>query len=338
MKRLTTALAVFALGFTAWASAPARAQDKIVWDIAIYGPPRSVTVPIETVAKYIDEKSNGRFTFKLHYSESIAPAKSVLDSIKINAIHGGLVAYGYAPGKAPLHVALDLPYLPVKDINGWRKLMEAFYGWEPARKELARWNAIAFYATLLPPYEFMGSGKPPTTLEDWKGMRVRALGPHGDAMRTVGAVPTSVPAPEVYTGLERGTFQAASVPFSYAFGAYKLHQVSTWYTYGMQLGVVHNSWVFNKTAYDKLPAEFKKLLEDVREAQYEAGIAAFRAADEKFIPEFDKAGLTRIAFTPQLLAAFQAKAGRPLWDEWVKANEGKIPAKAALDFILKHAQ
>ena len=91
----------------------ANAQDKIAWDIAIYGPPREVTAPIEFLAKYLEEKTGGKFTLKLHYGESIAPAKSVLDSLKIEAIHGGLVAFGYTPGKVPLHLALDLPYLPI---------------------------------------------------------------------------------------------------------------------------------------------------------------------------------------------------------------------------------
>ena len=241
-----------------WPCRCAEAQDKIVWDIAIYGPPREVTVPIETVAKYVEEKSGGKFTFKLHYSESIAPAKSVLDSLKIEAIQGGLVAFGYTPGKTPLHLALDLPYLPIANIDQAQKVQEAFYAWEPAKAELARWNGVALYAALLPLYEFMGTGKPPKTLDDWKGMRVRALGPAGEAMKTLGAVPTSVPAPEVYTGLERGTFTAASFPFSYSFGAYKLYQVSKWYTMGMQLGIVNNAWVFSKTAYDKLPSRVQE--------------------------------------------------------------------------------
>ena len=69
-----------AMALAAMLFAPAAgAQDKIVWDIAIYGPPREVTAPIEFLAKYLDEKTAGKFTFKLHYSESIAPAKSVLD-------------------------------------------------------------------------------------------------------------------------------------------------------------------------------------------------------------------------------------------------------------------
>jgi TRAP-type C4-dicarboxylate transport system substrate-binding protein len=315
------------------------AQDKIVWDIAIYGPQREVTAPIEYLAKFLDEKTGGKFTLKLHYSESIAPAKSVLDSLQIQAIQGGLVAFGYTPGKTPLHLALDLPYLPLPDLDAFEKVHETFYAWEPARKELARFNGVAIYAALLPQYEFMGTGKAPRTLDDWKGMRVRALGPGGDAMRTIGAVPTSVPAPEVYTALERGTFQATSFPFSYAFAAYKLHEVSKWYTMGMQFGVVNNAWVFSKSAFDKLPPEYKKLFDEARPQFYKVAKEVYRAADERNIPMFDKAGLERVTYTHETLAPFIEKAGKPVWDKWVADGKAKgLPAQEALDLVLSTAK
>lgn len=316
----------------------AEAQDKIVWDIAIYGPPREVTAPIEFLAKHLEEKTGGKFTLKLHYSESIAPAKAVLDSLKIEAIQGGLVAFGYTPGKTPLHLALDLPYLPIPNLDAFEKVQEAYYAWEPAKKELARFNGVALYAALLPPYEFMGTGNAPKVLEDWKGMRVRALGPGGDAMRTIGAVPTSVPAPEVYTGLERGTFQAASFPFSYSFAAYKLNEVSKWYTFGMHFGIVNNAWVFSQTAYAKLPAPYKKLLEEAKPEFYKVAKEVYRKADERNIPMFDKT-LERITFTPETLAPFVEKAGKPVWEKWVATNKAKgLPAQEALDMVLKTAK
>jgi TRAP-type mannitol/chloroaromatic compound transport system substrate-binding protein len=191
---------------------------------------------------------------------------------------------------------------------------------------------------LLPNYEFMGTGKVPKTLDDWKGMRVRALGPLGDAMRTLGAVPTSVPAPEVYNGLERGTFQAASFPFAYSFGTYRLHEVSKWYTFGMQPGIINNGWTVSKTAYDALPAEYKKMLEDARPGQYAAVIAAYKAEDEKWIPIYDKT-LERLTFTPELLKQFVDKAGKPIWEKWVADNKAKgLPAQEALDLILATAK
>src|SRR3546814_17104131 len=72
-------------------------------------------------------------------------------------------------------------------------------------------RSIPCFSALLPQYEFRGDGNAPKTLYDWQGRRVRALAGLGEAMKSVGAVPTTVPSPEIYTALERGTFQAASL-------------------------------------------------------------------------------------------------------------------------------
>ena len=48
---------------------------------------------------------------------------------------------------------------------------------------------------------------------DFKGMRIRSLGQQGKAMAKLGAVPTSVPAPEVYTSLDRGLLDAAGFAY-----------------------------------------------------------------------------------------------------------------------------
>src|SRR3546814_17969957 len=66
---------------------------------------------------------------------------------------------------------------------------------------------------------------------------------------------------EIYTALERGTFQAASLPFSYAHATYKLHEVSKWYTYGMAPGTVNCPLVVRRSAFDKLPADRKSVVQ-----------------------------------------------------------------------------
>ena len=40
---------------------------------------------------------------------------------------------------------------------------------------MKKWNAKLLMSAALPQYEFMGRGKEPRTLADFKGMRVRAL-------------------------------------------------------------------------------------------------------------------------------------------------------------------
>ena len=47
-------------------------------------------------------------------------------------------------------------------------------------------------------------------------MRVRALGGIGKAMKVIGAVPTTVTAPETYTAIESGTVDAAAFAFIFS--------------------------------------------------------------------------------------------------------------------------
>ena len=190
MMRRVSMLAM-ALGFGALAALPAAAADKVTWNFAIYGPPRSVSVHIEHLAKMAREKSGGNFVINLKYNEQLSDAKDVLDGLKVDAFQGALVAYSYAPAKTPLQGVLDMPFLPIPGLVEQEKVQDAFQAWKPVQEELSRWNAMHFMVAMLPQYEFMGTGKPPRNLEDWKGMRVRALGGLGDAMKMLGAVPTS---------------------------------------------------------------------------------------------------------------------------------------------------
>ncbi len=334
MKRAVLLSAGFWLGLL---TAPTNvlATEKVTWNWSLYGPPRAVTVCMEHLAKVAKEKSGGNFTINLRYNEQLGDAKDMLDGLKVEAFHAAFVAYSYAPAKTPLQGVMDMPFLPIGDLVVLEKVQDAFEAWKPVADELARWNAMHFMTILLPQYEFMGAGKPPVNLEDWRGMRVRALGGLGDAMTLLGAVPTSVSAPEVYTALERGTFQAASFPFTYSFTAYKLHEVSRWYTHGMQLGIVHNSLNFNIKAWNALPAEYKKILEDARPEAYKLQREAYAAADEKSFPLFEKRKLEVVKISPEMREKLISVAGKPVWDKWVAETEAKgLPGKEALELVL----
>jgi len=341
MRNITVVAVCLALA-AGTLSGTAKAGEKVTWNWAIYGPPRTVTVAFEYIAKTAKEKTSGDFVINLRYNEQLSEAKDVLDGLKVGAFQGAMTAYSYAPAKTPLQGVLDMPFLPIGNLVLQHKVQDDFQKWKPAADELARWNAVHFMTVLLPQYEFMGAGKPPRNLEDWKGMRVRALGGLGDAMKLLGAVPTSVSAPETYSALERGMFQAASFPFAYSFTSYRLHEVSKWYTLGMHLGIIHNSINLSIDAWDKLPAEYRKILEDARPEAYRLQAEAYDAADKKSIPLFEKRKLEVVAISPEMRAKLVEVAGQPVWNQWVAETEAKgLPGKEAMqqvmDLIKKHS-
>jgi TRAP-type C4-dicarboxylate transport system substrate-binding protein len=343
MRIVSTFVATFALSFglllPVGGPSPAAAQDKVLWNISLWGTPRAVTRSVEWVRDHLKEQTNGKFELKIHYGEAISGAKENLDGLKINAFHGAQFCASYHPGKNPVMTGLDLPFLPLPSFDVTKAVHEDYFKHPAAVEELARWNAMAWHSTALPQFEFMGHGKPPLKLEDWKGMRVRALGGLGEAMKEMGAIPTSVPAPEVYGGLERGIFHAVSFPFSFAFAAYRLHEVSKWYTTNMATGTIGCPYIVNKTAFEKLPAEWQAMFKAANTGAYDVLKRVYQEDDEKNVPMFRARGLREITYTPAELERFKEAGAKPVWDRWVKEmTEKGLPGQALLDHIMTSAK
>jgi TRAP-type mannitol/chloroaromatic compound transport system substrate-binding protein len=330
--------------FASLLAVPASAQEKVEgpkveWKISVWGNPRAFTKGFEYIAEQIKARTNGNFTFTIGFNNQFSPEKENLDGLKIEAFEGAAICTSYHPGRNPASMALDLPFLPLANFDIAKQVYETYYQHPAVQSELGKWNAMAFMAGILPQYEFMGVGDPPKTVAAWKGLRVRALGGLGEAMRVIGANTLSPPASEVYTALERATVDAASFPFSYAHASYKLQEISKWYTTNLSPGTINCPYVFAITAWKKLPPQYQKLLMELKEPAYAAMKAAYKDADDKNIPDFNKRGLIAITYPPEELQKFRDLAGKPVWDAWVKEADGKgLPGKELLQLILDTAK
>lgn len=331
--------AALAAAAVSGATCTVQAADKITWNLAMWGPQRAFTAGVETLARHVEKETDGNFIIKIHYGEAISPVKENLDGLKIEAFEMAAICTSYHPGKNPAMTALDQAFLPLPTLEIQQAVSEAFYQHPAVKAEMARWNAEVTFRSLLPQSEFMGAGPAPTELEGWKSMRVRALGGTGQAMAKIGAVPTTVPAPEVYTGIERGMFQAAAFPFSYSHGAYKIHEVSNWYTFNMAPGSNHCPALHSITAFKALPTEYQEIFKAAKPQAYKDLIQAYKAADEKWIPIFDQAGLTRIVYTDEQLETLRKVGAEPVWKEWAAEMATKgVPGQELLDLILAEAK
>ena len=343
-----TIIALGAVGFAAAGlagaglPAPAGAQEvqgpEITWRMSLWGKPRAFTAAPEHVSKTVAEKTGGNFEIKLYYGQQISKSKENLDGISVGAFEMAVFCASYHPGKnAPLNV-LDLPFLPLADLDVMRKVHDAVYSHPSSTAALAQWNAKIYMSMMLPQYEYMGKGEPPQSVADFEGKRLRALGGMGDAAVKIGATPTTMPASEVYTALQRGTVDAIGFPFTYTFAAYKLDEISDWYTTNMSLGTVNCPIVFNIESYEALPDQYKQLLDDVRDGAYEAQKAAYAAKDKINIEKWaNDPDLVAVEIPEAEMAEFRRVGGQPVWEEWVAKNEGRVPARELLDLVLSTA-
>lgn len=310
----------------------------VTWRLGAWGKPRANTKGIETLKKHVEERTGGKFNITIGY-EAFGGPKELLDLVKVGTLQATMFCASYHPDKTPAYAALDLPFLPLPDAAAQIKVHEAFHKHPYVLKELAGWNAMPFISSLLPQFEFIGRGKAPKTIEGFKGLRVRALGGLGEAMKKLGAIPTSVPATEVYTALERGTVDAVSLAATYAHYSFRTYEIGKWYTTNLSPGTIGCPTVIGISAYGALPPQYKKLIDEAKPLAYAAMVAAYKEADDANIPIFKKQGLEFITYSDAELARFRKIAAQPVWDDWVSKSEAKgIPAKELLDLILKAAK
>lgn len=330
---------ILAAGF-AFASIPAHAAEvdgpEVNWRYSVWGNPRAFTAGIEHLAAQLKEKTGGKFNITIGYGEQFSRDRENLDSIKLGAIDGASFCNFYHPGKNPAFMVFSLPFLPLGDWDVNVAARQKLYAHPALQKDMDQWNAFVYAGAVMPQYEFMGNGEPPKNLEDWKGKRVRAGGGIGDAMEKLGARKTTTTATEVYTSLQRGSMDAASFPYTYSHAAYKIPEVSTWFTSNMSPGTSACPTVFSKTSYEKLPPQYKQLLEDLRPEVYEVQVQAYKDIDAKNLPEF-REKLIEVVYTPEQLEELRKIAAKPVWDEWVEANKNRFDGQELIDTILEIA-
>lgn len=314
----------------------ARAQvvdgPKLAWKVAAFGKPRAATVNMETLGKYVSSMTGGNFTIEVIY-DSLAPPKEILDGVTIGAFEMGWVIPGYHPGKLPAHSALTLPFLPLGSLRDQIEIMQAYYSHPLVAPELARWSAQLALPATIPQYELMGRGKPIMKPEDFKGRRIHASGVLGDAVAFLGASRSSLPTPEMYSALERGLLDGMSLAY-YALHSFKLHEISEWYTNGLELGIGVSMTIVNAQALEGLPPAYRKLMKDGVKPAMEAAVKAFEIDNVTALEDFRKRGLKEITISAEQRDAFVRVAAAPVREAWIAEMEAKnIPGRKLLETI-----
>ncbi len=326
-----------ALGLAMPASAQSVQGPKVEWNFNMFGPKRAATWGQEELARLMSEATGGNFTMKIHYGEVLGPSREMVDGLKIGAFDMALIATGFIPGKLPVIEGGSLPFLPIPTVYHATALREALVNDPAAKADVKRWDTINIMQVPFAVNEFIGKGAPPLKLTDWKGKRVRALGGDARAMQLLGAVATNMPAPEIYGAVERGMLDGVS-SLPYAHAAFKLQEITNWYTTNMGLSSPTSLLLASLKTYDALPPQYKKLLADLAPGVIRKWIDVFKTDDDKAIELFKAKGMTAIAYPEAELDQLRGSV-KPIWDDWVAAvNKQGHDGQALLNKMLEAAK
>lgn len=322
----TTAVAALATAFATEAMA-------VEWNVSLWGKRRAFTEHVEKLAELVAAKTNGAFTLNISYG-GLSPERENLDGISIGAFEMAQFCASYHPDKNPSLTVLELPFLGVESLEQERRVSQALYEHPAVRADLGRWNAVPIMPSPMPQYNFVGVGAPPQTVEDFNGLSVRALGGIGEAMKALGAVPTSMSATEVRQALDSGVVRAVSfAPHAHmSFGTIETGQ---WWTTNLNPGTVNCPVVVNDEALAALSEEHRAaLMGSIDEALDHYIDFYLNQTMAAWGPALESRGIAQITYPAEELAKLREQVAGPAQAAWVAENAARgIPAQELLDFV-----
>ena len=327
----TAALALAAAITTAF-TVPAFAVE---WNVSLWGKRRAFTEHVEKLAELVKEKTNGEFTLNISYGGLSKPREN-LDNISIGAFEMAQFCAGYHRDKNPSITVLELPFLGVDSLALERKLSEELYKHPAVQADLARWNAALLMPSPMPQYNIVGTGDVPKTLSDFEGFTVRATGGIGEAMKGVGAVPTSVPATEARQALDSGVVKGVAFA-PHAHMSFGTVEGGKWWTTNLNPGTVNCPVVVNTDALESLSEEHKKALMDSVSEALDHYIANYEGNTmDAWGPRLDEKGIERVTYEQGEIDAFKEKVAGPIAQAWIKENADRgLPAQELYDMVTK---
>lgn len=328
MKHLFTGVATAAL--TVAFAGEALATE---WNVSLWGKRRAFTEHVEKLAELVSEKTGGAFTLNISYG-GLSKNTENLDGISIGAFEMAQFCAGYHPDKNPSITVMELPFLGIDSLDKEREASMAVYNHPAVQADLARWNAKLLMPSPLPQYNLAGVGDAPTTLDDFKGLTVRATGGIGEAMQAAGAVPTSMSATEVRQALDSGVIKAASFA-PHAHMSFGTVENATWWTTNLNPGAVNCPVVVNIDAYESLTDEERAALDSSVDEALDYYIDYYNNETmAKWGPLLDEKGIEKVTFSDVELQAFRDAAAAPAAQAWIEENTARgLPAQELYDLV-----
>lgn len=303
------------------------------WNVSLWGKRRAFTEHVEKLAELVSEKTKGEFTLNLSYG-GLSKNKENLDGISIEAFEMAQFCAGYHRDKNPSITVLELPFLGVTSLEQEIALSMAVYNHPATQADMARWNATLLMPSPLPQYNIVGAGDAPSTLEDFKGLTVRATGGIGKAMETIGAVPTSMSASEVRQAMDSGVVKAVSFA-PHAHMSFGTIENATWWTTNLNPGTVNCPVVVNSDALANLSDEHRDaLLGSVDEALAHYVDNYNNKTMVAWGPALEEKGIQQVTFSDDEIAAFRDAAAAPAAEAWIADNTARgLPAQELYDLV-----
>ena len=170
------------------------------------------------------------------------------------------------------------------------------------KEEMDRQNIVVLFNTSSPPYNILCADDRVETLEDVKGLKIRAVGSYGPLAAHLGATPVNITYGEIFEAMQRGQIDCVLGSLAWMEN-YSLKDVTNYVLeapFGSTRGL--GLMTVNKDVWEGLPADQRKALLDNMGGMISGAVHGYLEQDE----EAKKNAMAKGVVFEQPSAAFSA--------------------------------
>jgi len=289
------------------------------WNLAIDSPEDTVTYLYgKKFADLVSEASGGKMKIQIFSNGTLGGDREALESCLGGDVNFIVQTTAPQVNFMPKLAVFDLP-VAYADIQGVRKALDN----ESFMKTIDQVYADGGYKLLGyadQSFRVMSTNKKVTTLEDFKGQKIRTMeNPNHLAFwKALNANPAPMAFAEVYIGLQQGTIDAQENPYE-VIVANKLYEQQKYIIQTNHLPHIL-SLITNKALFDGLNDDEKAIIDDaVTEAKAYAREQADTRAAER-MAAIEASGTEVVPVSPELYEQIKT-AAQPVYDQ-IRASVG----------------
>ncbi|WP_425517698.1 TRAP transporter substrate-binding protein [Oceanobacter mangrovi] len=287
----------------------------------------------ENLGKNIEQLSDGKIKVQVLYSGEGVGTQGLLGAVKTGLITMGAPFQSMHAGELPAGVVeIGLP----GGTSDTDKLYDLFHnkGWAPILEKAYGSQGMVWLEPYIQPPVYIITKKPINSVEDFKGMKIRAPGAYGKFLRNLGASPVSLAWSEIYTSLATGVIDGSigSNMIDHRDGN---HVEVAKYMYRLPLaGAQVLPIVVNRNEWKKLTPELQAAVRKATEIHAKEQLENSKKWEAEAVAEMEAKGLQ---WSPEPSEADKAewkKAGAGLYDEYAAKDKY---SKQLIDILKKES-
>lgn len=284
-------------------------------------------VQMERWKKEVEKRTQGKVVIDTYPGSTLLGAKNMMDGVIAGQANIGCLCMAYQPGRFILTNATSLPVgLPNAKV-GSLVLWDIYKKYNPAAFEKVK--VLTMFTTA--PTNIM-SKVPVRNLADIKGLDLRASGGAAQILAAWGANPVGMPMPATVEALQKGVVKGLYSSLE-TMKDFKFAELCRFVT--MTNTVIYPfAVVMNMDSWNALPADVKKVMEDLGTEQAEwTGTYMDNHVKESIEWSKKNYNVEFIQLSDSEMATWNQKL-QFITDNWVKdAKEKGLPAEAIVEDI-----